>query len=141
MSRFRKQRSIVTKVTMELKDRIATIIRVNNHTASSFAELLGVQRSSISHILNGRNKPSLDFIEKVLANFPRVDPGWLITGKSPDSKKQDTISPKPETQEIPEPDTAEVKLMPSANSEQRNKRIEKIVIFYSDRTFATYEQD
>ena len=126
---------------MELKDRIATIIRVNNHTASSFADLLGVQRSSISHIINGRNKPSLDFIEKVLINFPRVDSGWLITGKSPESKKQDTFAPKTETQKIAETNVAEVKRKPELNLGTGNKTIEKIVIFYSDRTFETYEQD
>ena len=126
---------------MELKNRIATIIRVNNHTASSFADLLGVQRSSISHILNGRNKPSLDFIEKVLINFPRVDPGWLITGKSPGSKKSDTISTKQKTQEISKSNSDEVKLELPTTSTGGNKTIEKIVIFYSDRTFATYEQD
>lgn len=126
---------------MELKNRIATIIRVNNHTASSFADLLGVQRSSISHILNGRNKPSLDFIEKVIANFPRVDPGWLITGKSPENKNPDTVTPKRETQEIPESNISEVKLKPPVVSNAGNKTIEKIVIFYSDRTFETYEQD
>ena len=141
MSRFRKSDKNVTKVTMELKDRIATIIRVNNHTASSFADLLGVQRSSISHVLNGRNKPSLDFIEKVLINFPRVDPGWLITGKDPESKKSASVSPKPKFQEVPEQVSTEVKLKPQINSESGNKRIEKIVIFYSDRTFETYEQD
>lgn len=126
----------VTKVIMELKDRIATIIRVNNHTASSFADLLDVQRSSISHILNGRNKPSLDFIEKVLLHFPRVDPGWLITGKNP--------SPKNGHQESPP--SVEKKIVPLPADElkginKKNKAIQKIIIFYSDLTFEVYEQD
>lgn len=126
---------------MELKDRIATIIRVNNHSASSFAEILGVQRSSISHILNGRNKPSLDFIEKVLENFPRVDSGWLITGKSPSSKTSDNPIPKKTPQEHTGKDLTKEKFISQVNSESGNKTIERIVIFYSDRTFDTYEQD
>src|SRR5690554_5616687 len=96
---------------MELKNRIATIIRVNNHTAASFADLLGVQRSSISHILNGRNKPSMDFIEKVIINFPRVDPGWLITGKSPENKKLPDMHVNTEPKEIPGSEPDEEKLV------------------------------
>lgn len=120
---------------MELKDRIATIIRVNNHTASSFAELLDVQRSSISHILNGRNKPSLDFIEKVLIHFPRVDPGWLITGKSPTSKKDSR------NMEAPVDISAISGAKTSQQQHQDNKTIQKIIIFYSDLTFEVYEQN
>ena|SRR5690606_18742016 len=122
---------------MDLKDRIATIIKVNNHTASSFADLLGIQRSSVSHILNGRNNPSLDFIQKVLENFPRVDSGWLITGKNPESKNQNelpTVNKAPHEME-PQKPKKKLKLPPDI------KTIEKIVIFYTDRTFETYEQD
>lgn len=119
---------------MELKDRIATIIRVNNHTASSFAELLDVQRSSISHILNGRNKPSLDFIEKVLIHFPRVDPGWLITGKSPSNKKVEDREALRVDKVLPAKET-------SQQVHRDKKTIQKIIIFYSDLTFDVYEQD
>ncbi|NEN25759.1 helix-turn-helix transcriptional regulator [Cryomorpha ignava] len=122
---------------MELKDRIATIIKVNNHTASSFADLLGIQRSSVSHILNGRNNPSLDFIQKVLENFPRVDSGWLITGKNPESKKPDDT---PTINKAPHEITTQQPKMKS-KSKSEIKTIEKIVIFYTDRTFETYEQD
>ena len=52
-----------------------------NESASSFAEKIGVQRSSISHILSGRNKPSLDFVLKVLSSFPEVELYWLLNGK------------------------------------------------------------
>ncbi len=123
---------------MELKDRIATIIQVNNHSASSFADLLGIQRSSVSHILNGRNNPSLDFIQKVLDNFPRVDPGWLLTGKNPESKKSEpSATPKTETN----PNLATTRPKISSKASSKIKAIEKIVIFYSDRTFETYEQE
>ncbi len=58
--------------------RIKSLISVKNLTASQFADLLGVQRSNISHILSGRNKPSLDFILKVSEHFPAVSLEWLI---------------------------------------------------------------
>lgn len=52
-----------------------------NLTSSQFADKLGVQRSGLSHILSGRNKPSLDFVLKVLAGFPDLNPQWLLQGK------------------------------------------------------------
>jgi len=147
-------RAVVTKVTMELKERIATIIKVNNHTASSFADLIGIQRSSVSHILNGRNNPSLDFIQKVIENFPRVDPGWLITGKNPEPKKPDdaptvnnspldTPSTKNRGSKIQDADHERQYQTAKTKSKLGSeiKTIEKIVIFYTDRTFETYEQD
>lgn len=63
-----------------MKSRIEQLIKSEGYTASKFADILGVQASNISHILSGRNKPSLDFVEKVLIKFPTVNPDWLITG-------------------------------------------------------------
>jgi len=50
-------------------------------SAAEFASRIGVQRSGMSHILSGRNKPSIDFLEKTLAAFPELDANWLISGK------------------------------------------------------------
>lgn len=47
---------------------------------SQFADKLGVQRSGVSHLLSGRNKPSFEFINKMLVTFPKINPDWLITG-------------------------------------------------------------
>jgi transcriptional regulator with XRE-family HTH domain len=49
-------------------------------TNSKFASLLGIQRSNITHIIDGRNKPSISFIEKLITKFPHVNIEWLITG-------------------------------------------------------------
>ncbi len=49
---------------------------------SEFADRIGVQRSSVSHVMSGRNKPSIDFLEKILNVFPDIDTTWLITGRS-----------------------------------------------------------
>ncbi len=53
--------------------RLETLLEYYNLNASSFADKIGVQRSSLSHLLSGRNKPSLDFILKILEVFPEVD--------------------------------------------------------------------
>ncbi|HKL03053.1 MAG TPA: helix-turn-helix transcriptional regulator [Cryomorphaceae bacterium] len=120
-----------TFVSVEIKDRIAAVIKVNQHTASSFAETLGVQRSSVSHVLNGRNKPSIDFIQKMLEKFPRVDAGWLITGKDP--------SPTAAKEESPTKLPIE-KLKSGKSPSLEKKEIEKIVVFFTDNTFESYEQ-
>ena len=64
-----------------MKDRLSRFLKSEGLTSLKFAELMEVQPSSISHILSGRNKPSFDFIEKMLARFPELDPDWLILGK------------------------------------------------------------
>ena len=61
--------------------RIKKVIEDHDLNAASFAEKIGVQRSSISHILSGRNKPSLDFVMKVLHSYQEVDLYWLVNGK------------------------------------------------------------
>lgn len=66
-----------------MKDRIAHIMRAQNLKASDFAELLGIQPSGISHILSGRNQPSLDFVKKIKETFPEYNLDWIIFGKGP----------------------------------------------------------
>lgn len=65
----------------EFTKRLKKVIEYYGESASSFAEKIGVQRSSISHILSGRNKPSLEFVLKVLSSFPEVELYWLMNGK------------------------------------------------------------
>lgn len=118
---------------MDLADRIRTIITVNNLTTSSFADKVGVQRSGVSHILNGRNRPSMDFLLKVLEAFPRVDAGWLLTGKSPDnSTPPEQKSVKMENDDFENPQRAVKSL------QTKERVVEKIVIFYSDHTFEAF---
>jgi len=57
----------------EFTKRLSKVINYYGESASSFAEKIGVQRSSISHILSGRNKPSLEFILKIISSYPDVD--------------------------------------------------------------------
>ena len=73
----------------EFIKRLQKVIDFYGESASSFSEKIGVQRSSISHILSGRNKPSLDFMLKIHEHFREIDLDWLILGNS----KQNTSSP------------------------------------------------
>ena len=62
-------------------DRLKLIMQTKNISPAEFADILEVQRSGISHLLSGRNNPSLGFIEKILLRFPEISPDWLILGK------------------------------------------------------------
>ena len=62
-------------------DRINLILRAKNITAKQFAEEIGIQPSGMSHILGGRNNPSLDFVSKVLRRYPEIDANWLLLGR------------------------------------------------------------
>lgn len=75
-----------------MKDRITLLIKAKNLTAAQFADEIGVQKSSISHIISGRNNASLDFIQKVLLCYPEVNMEWLMFGKGPLFKSVDTPS-------------------------------------------------
>ena len=68
-------------------DRIKLIMTAKNLAPSAFADVIGVQRSAISHLLSGRNNPSLDFIQKILRKFPEISSEWLLTGKGEMNKK------------------------------------------------------
>ena len=67
----------------EMKDRIAHIIRAKNLIAAEFALRLGIQPSNISHLLSGRNNPSLDFVKKLKETFPEYNLDWIIFGRGP----------------------------------------------------------
>ena len=64
-----------------MKEQLTRIMEAEGMTPAKFADEIGVQRSSISHIISGRNKPSYDFIVKILNRFNGINAEWLITGK------------------------------------------------------------
>ena len=66
---------------MDLNSRVQKIINYSELSSSEFADEIGVQRSNISHVLSGRNKPSLDFLMKIKDRFPEIQWEWLIEGK------------------------------------------------------------
>lgn len=66
-----------------MQNRLSVFIKDEGLTSGRLAEIIGVQPSSISHILSGRNKPGFDFISKLLQRFPNLNPKWLILGEEP----------------------------------------------------------
>ena len=64
-----------------MKERILAVMEHEGLTPSKFAEAIGIQRSAMSHIISGRNNPSLDVLIKILERFTYVDSDWLLFGK------------------------------------------------------------
>ncbi|GGZ69079.1 helix-turn-helix domain-containing protein [Algibacter mikhailovii] len=123
--------------TEDFIKRLQKVIDYYGESASSFAEKIGVQRSSISHILSGRNKPSLDFTLKVLTAFPDVDLYWLFNGRGsfPNLNNEELIelNPEPSTSTSKAP---EKEINPLVKND---KSIERIVIFYTDGSFKNFQ--
>lgn len=157
---------------MEIKDRLIRIITSEGLTSAAFADSIGVQRSSISHIISGRNKPSLDFLQKILASFPKYNAEWLVMGigdiyklptqanlfdelpqQSNPSKLDALINdfkpsePDESTSTNPSENLLNdenktlydtPKQLKEAIKTPLDKKIHKIVLFYSDKTFSEY---
>lgn len=75
-----------------MREKLLHLMKNEELTSSRLAELLGIQPSGISHILKGRNNPSLDFIQKILRRFPQVNPDWLILGEGEMYRSSETPS-------------------------------------------------
>ena len=118
-------------------------------SATAFAEELEFNRSTISHLLSGRNKPSLDFVVKILQRFPEVSMSWLIFGKGNFPSTSEIIDEQISTTKMdnikavienPSLEKAFEMEIPQAISENTpNKKVKKIVILYSDGSFNIYE--
>jgi transcriptional regulator with XRE-family HTH domain len=124
--------------------RLKEIFEYYDLSASSFADQIDVGRASISHILSGRNKPSLDFVMKVVSSFKEVELYWLLNGKGqfPSSKdNRNGISAKEELVDdikSVEPKTPESLLNPNQAS-QPKKEIQKVIICYTDGSFESFQ--
>jgi len=100
-----------------IHERIKQVIELSGFTMTEFADLLKVQRSSISHLISGRNKPSMDFLEKLVEHFPGIDLKWLISGGS----------------SLP----VEVK---SSTAQKQEKKIKQIIVWYTDNSFEVIKE-
>jgi len=137
-----------------MKDRLNEILKHFKINASQFADQIGVQRASVSHVLSGRNKPGFDFVQKIIEAYPSISAEWLITGKGEllksKIKRQDLF----DELEIDENEQIENKRASTTINNKKNtsareypekpetsKKIEKIIVFYSDKSFEEYFQD
>ena len=117
----------------DFSKRLQKVIDFYCESASSFAEKIGVQRSSISHILSGRNKPSLDFVLKVLSTYPEVELYWLLNGKGSFPKNESISQLKKEKTNL--------NTLHGSEPSKSDKKIQRIVIFYKDGSFENFEQN
>ena len=146
--------------------RLEIILDYYSLSASGFADKIGVQRSSLSHLLSGRNKPSLDLILKIIQNFPEVDLYWILNGKGsfPKSEnlKTESVTPILKNNGTENISVQQIDLF-SNNVEQKNpvfeknidsfsntgniphqkndSEIERIVVFYKNGSFKHYNPE
>jgi transcriptional regulator with XRE-family HTH domain len=138
-----------------MKDRLQKLIENMNLTPSRFADEVGLQRATISHILNGRNNPGLDAIQRILNRFREINATWLITGKGTMYQHQPEVASKEpslfnenETFEVHRPvavkneqEKGDKFAQPVLNEMRTNKdsvRVKKIAVFYSDNTYEEF---
>lgn len=145
-------------------ERIMEIMRNKGFNSSRFAEEIGIQRAAMSHILNGRNNVSLDVCKKILEKFPEISVDWLLFGKGEmmrvdvdmnPAASSDPLLPIWENGQLPDVPSDMQKAMDSVRhpihekttsrtekeplpAENKQKKIDKIIIFYSDHTFETF---
>ena len=135
----------------EMKDRIAHIIRAKNLTAAEFALRLGIQPSNISHLLSGRNNPSLDFVKKLKETFPEYNLDWIVLGNGPItvSEPYAPVSPAESVpaalvQERPVEPATEKTLFDQPYEEETQPKLphptpsatlKQMILVYSDNTF------
>ncbi len=157
-----------------MKERLQQLLSREQLTPVRFAELVGVQRSSVSHILSGRNNPSLDFIQKILLKLPHISSDWLINGlgeiyrdqtaarpaktaelfeetKEEDQPPYYTQAPKtgayseekPGIETSPQSASGSLPLTPSQPKAagSSSSEIERIIVFYNDRSFREYHPE
>lgn len=126
--------------------RLEIILEFYGMTAAALAEEIDFNRSTISHLASGRNKPSLDFVMKLLQKFPELDMDWLVLGKGNFPKSTSTSSKplekklKPSLEKQPElfsnlPDENAQAFIKSPS----HKEIERIAVFFKDGTYKVYE--
>lgn len=162
---------------MNINDKIKQILIDKNLTPSYFADEIGVQRSSISHILSGRNRPSFDIIQKIIRRFPDLGYEWIMeedvqqsynqservnygeprnaaqsspinqrdrfvaqpstSYPTPPANVQSQRSEIPPVMQQPVPQSAPT-TDPSATAAGIEKKVERILIFYTDGSFREY---
>lgn len=124
----------------EIVSRIEMVIEHLELSVSAFADEIGVQRSSMSHLLNGRNKPSLDFVMKLVDTYPEIKLDWLLKGKG-NFLETDNIEEEPVAKNT-NLEIENFKIEPTKRepvmAQKQTKEPYKIVMFYSDGTFDTF---
>lgn len=120
--------------TSDVIIRLQKLMEQHQLSASAFAEKIGVQRSSISHLLSGRNKPSLDLLVKIEANFEEVSFEWLLKGNE---NLAHISAPTPTPHQIAPRNKIEDSTKNEPSLDQ-NEEIVSIVHYYADGSFERF---
>ncbi len=134
-----------------MKDRLQQFLTLEQLSPARLSEIIGIQRSGLSHILSGRNKPGFEFIQRLLLKFPAINAEWLITGKgkmykehsSPIAEIPSELAPPvqfPEntlfSEKMPSSEPSENPVKPTiCTNDGKNKVLTKMIFVYSDNTF------
>ena len=147
-----------------MQDRLKQFLTMENISPARFAEELGIQRSGVTHLLAGRNKPSFEFLQKMLTAYPDLNAEWLIVGKGRPFKSDRSLPENPPKSpdftepldsdtafddelipdyqefdaEIPSEQLAENRVIdaPPARTPAKNgKNIDRIIVLFTDGTF------
>ena len=143
-------------------DRVKKLLEMEQLSPSQFADEINLQRSSLSHVLSGRNKPSLDFVMKVKQRFSEINLDWLIFGTGHmflSQYEKDVIIPIPKPQIVIEESQKAIDFSPTSDTQlpkntteiesldskvelqtlkSNSGRANKVIIFYNDGTFEEY---
>lgn len=142
-----------------IKDRIALIIEYKGLNSSKFADIVDIQRSRMSHIMSGRNNPSIDVVVRIVEKFPEISTDWLINGKGEMLNEEEKILNLSSTnnnedefiEEIIPGDSKSKVNSDSSNSfsktelpfkaSSNDKPVDRIIVFYTDDSFKEYRPE
>ncbi len=135
-----------------MRERILELIEEKEMNLATFADTIGVERSTMSHIKSGRSKPSLDVAQKILEYFPEVSSDWLILGKGTMfGQKNDSDEPNLFDNfdvNLSKSEQKVEKTLANSVSKQNckqhenaiSRQIARIIVFYDDGTFEQIER-
>ncbi|MBK8883726.1 MAG: helix-turn-helix transcriptional regulator [Bacteroidales bacterium] len=141
-----------------MKERLLEFLKSENKSSAQLAEEIGVQPSGISHILSGRNNPSLDFVLKMLEKYQFLSTDWLLFGKGTmykdpkmqslfeyenvNDRKNSAVEDKTGSESIPVDELrAEKEVLNRGTTPSlavKRSEISRVIIFYSDSSFDEY---
>jgi transcriptional regulator with XRE-family HTH domain len=142
--------TFVTIKFLNMKERIIEFLKAENKSSAQFAEEIGVQPSGISHIISGRNKPSLDFILKMLEKYHFLSTDWLLFGKGAMYKEPEMQKLFDESIDLSDKvieNEVNTRFDAGKENSEKNKEsqivktsavVKKIVWFFSDSSFKEY---
>ena len=126
---------------MEIKDRLSQILTFKQISSSAFADTLEIQRSNMSHYLNGRNKPGVEILQKILDKFPDINADWLLMGRGEmiTIVESDLFNNYQGAQH--NPSTVSAVQPPVLKKVVQNRKIDRITVYFDDGTYQEFHSD